>query len=250
MTDAVLARRILSVLDLTDLSAQSSEERTEALCGAATRHGLVAAICIWPQMVSRARRALRDAPIRIATVANFPAGDGDVEDVTSDIAEALADGADEIDLVMPYQAFLRGEEEAARSMIEAVRDVVDRGRILKVILETGAFPDPTSIVAASRLAIEAGADFLKTSTGAVETGATPEAAEAVLGAIKGSRRVVGFKASGGVRTLADARLYLELAERTMGPGFITPATFRIGASGLHEALVAALEGPATRPAPV
>jgi deoxyribose-phosphate aldolase len=130
-------------------------------------------------------------------------------------------------------------------LIAAVRHVVDGARVLKVILETGALGDPSAIEAASRLAIESGADFLKTSTGKTAVSATPEASEVMLNAIGAAGRPVGFKAAGGIRTLADAKLYLGLADRIMGPAWATPATFRLGASGLYDALVAAIEGEAT-----
>ena len=146
------------------------------------------------------------------------------------------------------RAFLRGDAAVARDMITAVRDVVDRGRCLKVILETGALGDAGRIAAAGRLAIEAGADFLKTSTGKNPALATPEAVEAMLGVIRASGRPVGLKVSGGLRTLADAAAYLNLADRFMGPGWATSRTFRIGASGLYDALIAAIEGRPSAPA--
>ena len=127
-------------------------------------------------------------------------------------------------------------------MVEAVRDLVDGDRLLKVILETGELQDPKLIEAASRIAIEAGADFIKTSTGKTPVSATPEAAEIMLDAIKASGRPVGLKPSGGIRTVADAELYLDLADRIMGPGWATPRTFRIGASSVYDALIAAIEG--------
>jgi len=127
-------------------------------------------------------------------------------------------------------------------MVEAVRDLVDGDRLLKVILETGELQDPKLIEAASRIAIEAGADFIKTSTGKTPVSATPEAAEIMLDAIKASGKPVGLKPSGGIRTLADAKIYLDLADRIMGPGWATPKTFRIGASSVYDALLAAIEG--------
>jgi deoxyribose-phosphate aldolase len=123
-----------------------------------------------------------------------------------------------------------------------VRDVVDHGRLLKVILETGELVEPALIEAASRIAIEAGADFLKTSTGKTKVSATPEAAETMLNAIRSSGRPVGLKVSGGIRTVTDAALYVDLADRIMGAGWATPKTFRIGASGVYDALVAAIDG--------
>ena len=242
MSESAFARRAIGLLDLTDLSPGYSEAAVDELCRkAVAAPGPVAAICIWPQHVSRARAALEEGSVRIATVANFPSGDADVEQVVGDVEGALDDGAQEIDLVLPYRAFLRGEQQVARVMVQAVRDVVDHGRTLKVILETGALGDRAAIDAASRLAIEAGADFLKTSTGTIAVGATLKAAETMLASIRASRRRVGLKPAGGLRTLADARAYLDLAEAKMGASWVSPATFRLGASSLYDALAAAAE---------
>jgi deoxyribose-phosphate aldolase len=244
MSDAAAARRLLACLDLTDLSPACSDQSVDALCRrAAAAPGPVAAVCLWPQMVSRARGALRDTPVRIATVANFPTGDEEIERVLDGIGEALGDGADEIDLVLPYRALLRGDERPARELVTAARDVVDQGRTLKVILETGALGSAAMVEAAGELALAEGADFLKSSTGQGGTGATPSAAEAMLRVIRRAGRRAGLKMSGGIRTLAEAKRYLELAERTMGPDFIAPATFRIGSSTLYDELVRAIEAP-------
>lgn len=240
-SDSAVAARALACLDLTDLSERTSDQATDELCRKA-RAGGVAAVCVWPQMVSRARGQLEGSGIALATVINFPAGGEDVERAVDDTEEALSDGATEIDLVLPYRAVLAGRSEAAETMIAAVRAIVDGGRRLKVILEAGELGDAAAIAEASRLAIGAGADFLKTSTGKSLVSATPAAAEAMLDVITQSRRPVGLKVSGGIRTLADARLYLDLADRIMGPGWATPATFRIGASGLYDALNAAMRG--------
>lgn len=243
MSDASLAQRALRCLDLTDLTDTCTDQAIDALCARAQDpHGPVAAVCIWPQFVGRAREALRGSPVRIATVVNFPAGGEDVDRVTDDVREALSDGANEIDLVLPYQALRRGDRAIASEMVEVVREVVDQGRTLKVILETGMLMEPALIEEASRLAIEAGADFIKTSTGKTPVSATPEAAEIMLNAIKASGRPVGLKPSGGIRTVADAGIYLGLADRIMGPDWATPKTFRIGASSVFEALIAAIEG--------
>ena len=114
--------------------------------------------------------------------------------ITDDVQEALADGANEIDLVLPYGAVRRGDHAAAAEMVEAVREMVDQDRLLKVILETGELKDPALVETASRLAIEAGADFIKTSTGKTPVSATPEAAEIMLNAIKASGRSGGPEA--------------------------------------------------------
>ncbi|MGO4573118.1 deoxyribose-phosphate aldolase [Microvirga sp. 2TAF3] len=250
MSDAEIAQRALRCLDLTDLTDNCTDQAIDTLCQKARDpRGPVAAVCVWPQFVVRARETLRGAPVRIATVVNFPAGGEDVERVTDDVREALSDGANEIDLVLPYEALRRGDTTLVSEMIEAVREVVDQGRLLKVILETGQLDDPALIEMASRLAIDAGADFIKTSTGKTPVSATPEAAEIILHAIKASGRPVGLKPSGDIRTLADVKTYLDLAERIMGPGWATPKTFRLGASSVYDELIAAIEGRAgTAPA--
>jgi len=243
MPDVEIAQRALRCLDLTDLTDTCTDQAIDSLCAKALDpRGPVAAVCVWPQFVVRAREALKGSPVRIATVVNFPAGGEDVGRVTDDVQEALADGANEIDLVLPYGAVRRGDLAAASEMVEAVREMTDQGRLLKVILETGELREPFLIEAASYLAIEAGADFIKTSTGKTPVSATPEAAEIMLRAIKASSRPVGLKPSGGIRTVADARIYLDLAERIMGQGWATPKTFRIGASSVYDALIAAIEG--------
>jgi deoxyribose-phosphate aldolase len=242
-SDAATAQRALRCLDLTDLSETCSEHAIADLCARAlTPHGPVAAVCIWPQFVGRARDPLKGSLVSIATVVNFPAGGEDVERVTDDVSEALGDGAQEIDLVLPYEAVRRGDLGTASEVVAAVRDVVDQGRLLKVILETGELADPRLIEIASRIAIDAGADFIKTSTGKTAVSATPEAVEVMLEAIRKSGRPVGLKPSGGIRTVQDAALYLGLADSIMGPGWATPRTFRIGASSLYDALVAVIEG--------
>lgn len=243
MSDVAVARRALALLDLTDLTDTCTEAAIDKLVAAAKGpHGAVAAVCVWPQFVKQAKAGLAGSGVRVATVVNFPGGDRDVERVVEDTREALADGADEIDLVLPYGAFLAGDETAARAMVRAVRETVPADRLLKVILETGAYPSQEAVAGASRLAIEEGADFIKTSTGKTAVSATPAAAETMLGAIKASGRAVGLKPSGGIRTLADAAAYLSLADRLMGPHWATPQTFRFGASGLHAALVGVIEG--------
>ncbi|KST59907.1 2-deoxyribose-5-phosphate aldolase [Methylobacterium sp. GXS13] len=236
---AAVARRALPLLDLTDLTETCTEPKIDALCRDA-RSGGVAAICVWPHFVAQGARALKGSGIRVATVINFPAGGEDCARATDDTAEALRDGADEIDLVLPYRAFLHGDAETARDMVEAVRDTCGAA-ILKVILETGELADPDVIRRAGRLALEAGADFLKTSTGKSPVSATPEAAESMLIEIQASARPAGLKISGGLRSVADAATYLALADRIMGPDWVGPKTFRLGASSLFGALMQARE---------
>ncbi|MHB2166622.1 deoxyribose-phosphate aldolase [Alsobacter sp. R-9] len=243
--DAALALRLLGLLDLTNLEANCGPAEIKQLVARAVGEPApVAAVCLWPQFVSEASRALRDTGVTVATVINFPAGGEDLERVLEDMEEALGDGAQEIDLVLPYKAFLRGETALATDMVREAKGVVGDRRLLKVILETGAFSDTDSIAAASRLAIGAGADFLKTSTGKIAVSATPEAARVMIGEIARAGRRVGFKAAGGIRTVGDAALYLRIAEEAMGAGWATRDTFRIGASSLHAALATAVTGTA------
>jgi deoxyribose-phosphate aldolase len=232
-----VALRAIPLLDLTDLGDACAAHDIDALCAQAREAGC-AAVCVWPQYVGQAAGLLRGSPVRVATVVNFPAGGEDAERAAEDAAGALRDGAHEIDVVLPYRALMRGDEAAARAVLDTVREVTDGGRALKVILETGVLGTPDLIAAAGRLALAAGADFLKTSTGKTEVSATPKAAETLLGLVRAhlGERPVGLKVSGGVRTLAQAAAYLELADRTMGPDWVSPRTFRFGASALLAAL--------------
>ena len=241
MTPEDTARRAIGLLDLTNLNDDCTLGDIDALCERAiTPHGAVAAICIWPRFVSHARARL-NADIAVATVVNFPHGGTDTEITRVETVQAVRDGADEIDLVLPYEAYLEGDREAAERMVRMIREVVPRR--LKVILETGELKEERSIREASRLAIAAGADFIKTSTGKVAANATPQAARVMLEEIAASgRRDVGLKPAGGIRTTADAAQYLALADRIMGPDWVSARTFRFGASGVLADLLAVLEG--------
>lgn len=244
---AAVARRALRLLDLTDLGEAATDDDTVRLCERAeTRHGHVAAVCVWPRHVATAARELMHAPVGIATVVNFPGGDEPVPHVVAVTEQALREGASEVDLVLPYRAFLQGAVEHVELMLTAVRATATAGRaLLKVILETGELGGVDAVAAAARLAIGHGADFVKTSTGTTPVGATPQATGAMLRVIAAAGRPVGLKVSGGIRALDDAAGYLDQAEQVMGPSWATPSTFRFGASALLDALLAALDGGAT-----
>lgn len=240
MTDTDFARRAVALLDLTDLSNGLDETGVERLCArAVTPLGPVAAVCLWAGFVPQARRLLRDTPVKVATVVNFPAGDDDVMRAADEARYAILDGADEIDVVLPWRALAKGRREVVGALLGAVRAVVPPGRTLKTILETGELKTPALIREAARIAIGTGAEFIKTSTGKTEVSATPEAVSLMLEEIRASGRTIGIKPSGGIRTLEDAKTYLALADRIMGPDWANPRTFRFGASGLLEALLAA-----------
>ena len=238
-----LSNRALTLLDLTNLNDDCTEKDIEALCTmATTRFGSVAAICIWARFIPQAKQLLAGKDIKIASVANFPAGGVETLAVVDEAVAMVADGADEVDLVMPYAAYLSGRRGFAETQIVRVKEAITGKAALKVIIEAGELKDPEIIRAVSEMAIGAGADFIKTSTGKVPVSATPESAEIMIGSIAAMKKPVGFKAAGGIRTAADAALYLDIAARIMGPDWATPDTFRFGASGLLNALLADLEG--------
>lgn len=231
------ARLAISLLDLTDLADDATAADADELCDRAAA-AEVAAVCVWPDFVARCGDRLAGTGVRVATVVNFPSGDDSVDDVERLTAASIAEGADEIDVVLPYRAWLRGDEERAIGVLGAVRRIAGE-RVMKVIIETGMLPDPAAIDRAAHFAIANGADFIKTSTGKTEVSATLESAELVLEAIDMAGRPVGLKVSGGVRTVADAAQYLHLADDVMGAGWATPSTFRFGASALLDALLRA-----------
>jgi deoxyribose-phosphate aldolase len=243
--EIALARRAIALLDLTELGDQASEADIAKLCARAKGGDSippVAAVCVWPRHVAQARSALAGTGIRIATVMNFPSGEEPMPAVLAMMQAALEAGADEIDLVMPWRAFLAGDEEQAAALMRGVKAALPVDRLLKVILESGGYPDVASIRRAADLAIRCGAHFIKTSTGKTGTGASLEAARVMLDAILAVPRSVGLKPSGGIRSFADAAAYLALADDRMGPGWTAPETFRFGASGLHDALAAIITG--------
>jgi deoxyribose-phosphate aldolase len=238
-SDGEVARLAITLLDLTDLGEPTTADAATTLCQRAREAG-VAAVCVWPQFVALCAATLRDSGVRVATVVNFPSGDEPLGDVLAMTSAALVDGADEIDVVLPYRTWLAGDSHTAGDVLDGVRDLASSGSRLaavKVIIESGELPDRAAVDRATLFAIAHGANFVKTSTGKTAISATLEAAEIILEAIHVSGQPVGFKASGGIRTLAAAREYLELAESTMGAGWISPSTFRFGASSLLDDLL-------------
>ena len=238
-----VASRALPLVDLTDLTEGCNRDDIDRLCERAqTPHGNTAAICIWPRYVAHAHKRLSGTGIPIATVVNFPGGNQSVDMTVTETRAAIDDGAAEIDLVMPYGAFREGDTEATNTMIKAVRTACRDDVLLKVILETGELKDPDLIKSASTLAISAGADFLKTSTGKVSVNATLSTAKIMLSTVADGHSTVGFKPAGGIKTTEDCAEYLTLADQLLGPDWVSPRTFRFGASSVLDDLLAALEG--------
>ena len=234
--------RVIALIDLTDLNDAHAPDGLPDLVQRAAEHG-VPAVCVWPEFVADVASMLDDAGdsggCLIATVVNFPSGDAAIDDVVAETTAALAAGADEIDVVLPYRAVLAGDHDTAATMIERVAEVVHgatgrsgRPAELKVILETGELVTDDAVERAARLAVDAGADFIKTSTGKTDVSATPGAVERMVDVIATADRTVGLKPSGGIRTVAEALQYLAIVDRRLGQGWATPATFRFGASSL------------------
>ena len=241
------ARIALSCLDLTSLNTHDTETDIARLCARAQGpFGPVAAVCVWPRLAAFARAQL-PAHIAVAAVANFPHGDADTEHAVRDTHTIVQSGAQEVDVVLPYKTLMAGDARAVAQLLDAVRKACS-GLLLKVILETGELKSEALIAQASQLGLDAGADFLKTSTGKTPVNATAEAARTMLATIAADPHAaqrVGFKASGGIRTVADAAVYLDLCSALLGPQALTPARFRIGASSALDDIEAILSSSST-----
>lgn len=230
------ARIALACLDLTSLNDGDTPAAISALAAKAAGPNLgggrPAALCVWPRFVAQAK-AEAPAGVAVAAVANFPDGSLDTARAEADTQAIVAAGGDEVDLVLPWRALQAGDAAGAAVVVQAVRAACP-GQLLKLIIESGELVTPALIAQACAIGLDAGVDFLKTSTGKTATGATPEAARVMLQAIAAHPRgaAVGFKASGGIRTVADAAVYIALVRETLGEAALTPRRLRFGASGL------------------
>src|SRR5262245_2127119 len=240
-------RLALSMLDLTTLEGSDSAGKVRQLCFKAMHvHDAlplphVAAVCVYPTLVRVAREALGHSSIKVAAVATaFPAGQADRETKIRDTRFAIEEGADEIDMVISRGAFLRGEVSYVHDEIAEIKSICGP-ILLKVILETGELGTLDRVRQASDVALAAGADFIKTSTGKIQPAATPPVALVMMEALRdfqtrtGERR--GLKPAGGIRTAKQAIQYLVMLRETLGPEWLTPDLFRIGASTLANDLV-------------
>lgn len=238
------AQRALQLMDLTTLNDNDTDASVIALCHQAkSPAGNTAAVCVYPRFVPIARKTLRDlgaSEIKIATVTNFPHGNDDIDIAVIETKAAVAYGADEVDVVFPYRALMAGNQEIGFELVKACKAACGDDVMLKVIIESGELKTPELIRAASEIAIAAGADFIKTSTGKVAVNATPEAAKIMLEVIKEKNPAVGFKAAGGVKNAEQAADYLALAESVLGENWVSAKTFRFGASSLLGSLLQTL----------
>lgn len=232
--------KIISLLDLTSLNPTDNERSILQLCNKAkTPLGNVASVCIYPQFVSFSKQQLAETGIKICTVANFPAGNEDQAITLNSIRQSLQDGADEIDVVIPYQDFLLNKNaQAVTQYVEVCKRICGPNIVLKIIIESGAMETIEQIYKISCAAISGGADFIKTSTGKIAVGATLEASNAMLTAIKQVNSQTGFKAAGGLRTMEQVASHIFLAKEIMGENWLKPKNFRIGTSILLDELLA------------
>jgi deoxyribose-phosphate aldolase len=245
-TSAKLAglKMVVSMIDLTTLEGKDTPGRIAYLCRKALRPieakyevPSCGAVCVYPNMVRYARRFLGDnSPVRVASVATgFPSGQYPLRTKLEETRRATGDGADEIDMVMDRGAFLAGDHGRVSDEIGAIKGACGEAH-LKVILETGELVTYDNVRLASQLAMEAGADFIKTSTGKVQPAATLPVTLVMLEAIRdyffatGVR--IGMKPAGGIRTAKQSLAYLVMVKETLGDDWLTPELFRIGASTL------------------
>ena len=206
---------------------------------------LPASICVYPNFARTVKETLTVPGVHTTVVAGcFPASQSFLEVKVMESRMAVADGADEVDIVLALNSFLDHNLTRCEDEIRAVRKVTE-GAVLKVILETGALADEAAIREASFLAMESGADFIKTSTGKMEPSATPFAAIVMCGCIKEyyrkTGRKIGFKPAGGISTAKDAAVYYAIVETVLGQEWLTPALFRLGASRVANSIISEVE---------
>lgn len=234
---------VIRMMDLTTLEGKDTPGKVRALAGKARRPDptdptipSVAALCVYPNMIATAREALAGSGVKVASVATyFPSGAAPLEVKLMDVRGAVAAGADEIDMVIDRGAYLAGEYARVYDEIVAVKEACGEAH-LKVILETGELETYDNVRRASVLAMAAGADFIKTSTGKVEPASTLPVALVMLEAIRDfyaqTGRAVGMKSAGGIRTSKEAIAYLTVLYETLGPDWMTSDRYRFGASSL------------------
>lgn len=250
-TDAL--KQCFSSIDLTSLNATDTHAQAKQMAEKVSNfadvyHELpnVAAICVYPALVSTVRNNLVDKNVQIAAVtAGFPASQTYIEVKVMESVMAVENGADEVDIVISLGRFLEGDYQFVFDEIAAIKKAVEEKHV-KVILETGALKDLRLIRIASLIAIEAGADFIKTSTGKFYDAATPESVAVMCKAIadyrKQSNRAVGIKPSGGIVTTGEALIYYNIIKLILGSDWLNSKFFRIGASRLANNLLTDIVG--------
>lgn len=244
---ADLASDILRLIDLTSLSSTDNEHSIDTLCSLAKEchdlHGLPypAAICVYPNFTAQVKFNMRGTGVAVAAVAGaFPSGQSPLSVRLAEVDYCLMEGADEIDMVISRGRLLMGDEKYISEEVQAIKQLCG-GRMLKVILETCEL-SPAQIRTASKIALESGADFIKTSTGKGSEGATMEGARIMLEAIaeywNSTGNLWGFKAAGGISTISQAQQFIDLGRSIIGEEYVNPSLFRIGASRLVKEIIA------------
>lgn len=238
--------RIISLLDLTTLEGSDNSDRIKALCAKALSFAdfnlpLPAAVCVYPPFVSLAKKLLAGSGVHVASVAGaFPSGQLPLHLRVKECEYTVAEGADEVDMVISRGIFLAGDHRMISAEVAAMKKACGEVH-LKVILETGELVSAVNIKLASELAIAAGADFIKTSTGKIQPAATPEAMAEMLQVIKNhyvrTGKMIGIKPAGGISTPDQALLYYLLVKHIAGDEWLNNKMFRIGASRLADALL-------------
>lgn len=244
MSDEALAMQAVGLLELMSLNADDTPDKIVALCRrAVTPIGPVASVCVSPRYVSLARYTLDNLQaqsIKVVAVINFPGGVAKIESVKSEALNAILSGADELDLVYPSHAEMAGNRQLGRDMVAACKALCGRRVGLCVTLETGIIRDPQIIHDICRGAIREGADFLKTSNGKQIVSATPQTVRILIEAVADMGGQVGLKPSGNIRTLDEARPYMEMAAARFGAFWLTSGKFRLGATSLLDDLLSRL----------
>lgn len=238
----------LSMIDLTTLEGKDSEGKVIQMCSKAKMPYApmpdlpkVAAVCVYPKMVKTAKNALKDTSIKVASVATaFPSGMSNLQTKLEDTRFAVSEGADEIDMVISRGEFLKGNYSFIYDEISAIKEACGEAH-LKVILETGELETLENVRKASDIAIYAGADFIKTSTGKISPAATQPVTLVMLEAIrdyyKDTGIMIGMKPAGGIRKAKESLQYLVLVNETLGSAWLSPEWFRFGASSLTNDLL-------------
>lgn len=242
------ARQAMNCLDLTSLNGDETKNDIHELCDIA-KHNYLASVCIYPEHVATAAKALKGTGVTVATVVNYPTGvmrtlkDEAATPLTTaeDVKSAIRDGAGQVDLVIPYAQFNKGNSFQTHSFLQAARQICPPEAMFKVILETAAFQNEDVLRHACRVAIQRGANCLKSSTGKHPYGGVTMATAAILldEAFHASEKV-GVKLTGGIRSNDECAKYMTLARAVMGWNAIRPDVFRIGASSLLEDLIRSL----------
>lgn len=230
----------LQCIDLTTLEGSDTPSRIKQLCEKAIKYD-TAAVCVYPPFVKQAKELLKGTSVKVAAVAGaFPSGQSPIEVKLAEVAYTVAQGADEIDMVISRGKFLDGLYQEVFDEIVAIKKACKNAH-LKVILETGELLELDLIYKASFLAMEAGADFIKTSTGKTPINATPESFVVMLDAInqyyKETGKVVGMKPAGGIADAETTLLFVKILENILNDKWLENTKFRIGASRLADKLI-------------